>query len=283
MSDTATPTTAATESGYASVNGLKMYYEIHGAGEGVPLIVLHGAYQTGTGAGIAGMGDFVAPLSAGRRVIAPDLQSHGRTADVDRPIRYETLADDVAALLDHLGVVRADLFGYSMGGAAALQVAIRHPDRVGKLVVASTSSGTGSDAVYPEVFAGFEQITPEVFAGTPFLAEYERVAPTREAFPQLVARLKDLDAQEFAWPDEHIRAIAAPTMIVVGDADIVRPEHAVTLLRLRGGGVIGDMAGLPNARLAILPGTSHLGMAQRAAWLVPMIEEFLAAPVAEGA
>jgi pimeloyl-ACP methyl ester carboxylesterase len=278
MSDT----TTATTTGYAPVNGLAMYYESHGAGEGAPLVVLHGAYQTGTGAGIAGMGPFVAPLSEGRRVIAPDLQGHGRTANIDRPIRYETLADDVAALLDHIGVARADFFGYSMGGAVALQVAIRHPDRVGKLVMASTSSGTGSDAVYREVFAGIAQITPEVFAGSPFLEEYQRVAPAPGDFPRLVASLKDLDAQEFTWPDEQIRAIAAPTMIVVGDADIVRPEHAVALLRLRGGGVVGDLAGIPNARLAILPGTSHLGVAQRAGWLVPMIEEFLAAPLAGG-
>lgn len=282
MSETATPTTALAESGYAPVNGLEMYYEIHGAGTGVPLVVLHGAYMTGNAAGIAGMAAFVAPLGAGRRVIAPDLQGHGRTANIDRAIRYETLADDVAALLDHLGIARADLFGFSMGGAAALQVAIRHPERVGKLVVASASSGTGSDAVYPEVFAGIGQMTPEVFAGTPFLEEYERVAPAPDAFPGLVAALKDLDAQEFAWPDEQIRAIAAPTMIVVGDADIVRPEHAVALLRLRGGGVPGDLAGMPNARLAILPGTSHIGVAQRAAWLVPMIEDFLAAPISEG-
>jgi len=282
MSDTTNPTGAATGTGYAPVNGQRMYYEIHGEGEGGPRLVRHGAYMTGNAAGIAGMGDFVGPLGAGRQVIAPDLQGHGRTADIDRPIRYESLADDAAALLDHLGVARADLFGFSMGGAAALQVAIRHPDRVGKLVVASTSSSTGGEAVYPEVFAGIDQITPEVFADTPFFAEYERVAPDPAAFPELVAKLKDLDAQQFAWPAEQIRAIAAPTMIVVGDADIVRPEHAVALLRLRGGGVPGDLTRLPDARLAILPGTSHIGVAQRAAWLVPMIEEFLAAPLAAG-
>jgi pimeloyl-ACP methyl ester carboxylesterase len=280
MSDTTTPTTAATATGHAPVNGMQLYYEIHGAGDGVPLVVLHGAYQTGNAAGMAGMGDYIAPLSRGRRVIAPDFQGHGRTANIDRPVRYETLADDVAALLDHLGIARADLFGFSMGGAAAFQVAIRHPERVGKLVAASASISTGGDAVYPEVFAGIEQITPEVFHDTPFYAEYARVAPEPDAFPGLVATLKDLDAQEFAWPEEQIRAIAAPTMIVAGDADIVRPEHAVALLRLRGGGVIGDLAGLPNARLAILPATSHIGVALRAAWLVPMIEEFLAAPLA---
>lgn len=269
MSDTPTPTTAAIATGHAPTNGLAMYYEIHGEGEGVPLVMLHGAYMTGTGTGLAGMGDFIAPLRAGRRIIAPDLQGHGRTADIERPIRYETLADDVAALLRHLGVVRADLFGFSLGGGVALQLAIRHPHLVGKLVVASASSGTGADAIYPEVFAG-----------TAFLAEYERVAPAPEAFPALVAKLKDLDAQVFTWPDEQIRAIVAPTLVVVGDADIVRPAHAVALFQLRGGGVPGDLAGLPNARLAILPGTTHIGVVQRVAWLVPMIEEFLSAPPA---
>lgn len=283
MPATATPTTAAPRAGYAPANGLALYYEIHGDSDGVPLVVLHGAYMTGTAAGIAGMGDFVACLSKGRRTIAPDLQGHGRTADVDRPLRYETLADDVAALLGHLGIARADVFGYSLGGAAALQLAIRHPNLVGKLVVASASSGTGGDAVYREVFADIERMTPEVFAGTPFAEEYARVAPAPEAFPALVARLQDLDAQEFAWPDEQIRAIAAPTLVVVGDADIIRPEHAVALLRLRGGGVPGDLAGLPDARLAILPGTTHIGVVGRAAWLVPMIEDFLAAPPPEGA
>ncbi len=278
MSDTPTPTTAASATGHAPTNRLAMYYESHGEGEGVPLVVLHGAYMTGTGTGLAGMGDFIAPLRAGRRIIAPDLQGHGRTADIERPIRYETLADDVAALLRHLGVVRADLFGFSLGGGGALQLAIRHPHLVGKLVVASASSGTGADAIYPEVLAGIDHITPEVFAGTAFLAEYERVAPAPEAFPALVAKLKDLDAQVFTWPDEQIRAIVAPTLVVVGDADIVRPAHAVALFQLRGGGVPGDLAGLPNARLAILPGTTHIGVMQRVAWLVPMIEEFLSAP-----
>src|SRR5262249_18332346 len=159
----------------------KMYYEIHGAGAGVPLVVLHGAYMTGTGAGIAGMGAFVTPLARGRRIVAPDLQGHGRTANIDRPIRYETLADDVAALLAHLGVARADVVGFSMGGGVALRLAIQHPARVRKLVVASASSSTGGDAVYPEVFAGIAQTTPELMRDTPFYAEYRRVAPHPDA------------------------------------------------------------------------------------------------------
>ena len=215
-----------------------MYYNVHRYGDGVSLVVLHGAYMTGTTVGIAVMGGFVAPLAGGR-------------------------------------------FGYSTGGAAALRLAIQHPERVGKLVVASVASRTGSDSVYPEILAGIEQITPEMFHGTPFHDGYARVAPDPSAFSTLVEKLNDLDAQEFAWPDEDIRAIAAPTMVVVGDADIVRPEHATELLRLRGGGVPGDLAGMPNARLTILPGTSHIGVVQRADRLVPMISEFLDAPLPE--
>ncbi len=267
------PATAA-ETGYAPVNGLEMYYEIHG--DGRPLLLLHGAYGT------AGMwGGFVPALAETRRVIVPELQGHGHTADVDRPIRYEPMADDVAALIRHLGLERPDVFGYSMGGEVALQLAIRHPDLVGRLVVASASASAGSDAVYPEVLAGIAQITPEVFVGTPFFEEYQRTAPDPGAFPTLVEKLKDLDAQEFAWPDEDIRTITAPTMIVVGDSDIVRPEHAANLFRLRGGGVPGDLTGPPNARLAVLPGTTHVGVVmERAEWLAPMFREFLDTPLA---
>jgi pimeloyl-ACP methyl ester carboxylesterase len=259
---------------YAEVNGLRMYYEVHGTGQ--PLVVLHGAFMT-----IGAMGAFVPELAEARQVVAVESQGHGHTADVDRPFSYEQMADDVAALLRHLGIEQADVFGYSMGGGAALQLAIRHPALVRKLVVASASST--SDGVYPEVWSGIEQITPELFAGTPWKEEYDRVAPNPDAFPTLVEKMKQLDGQPFAWPPDEIRAISAPTMVVIGDSDGTTPEHAVELFRLRGGGVFGDLAGLPSARLAILPGTTHVGLIDRADWLVPMIAEFLDAPVPEGA
>ena len=259
---------------YAEVNGLNLYYEIHGTGD--PLVVLHGAFMT-----IGAMGAFVPELAETRQVVAVELQGHGHTADVDRPLSYEQMADDVAALMRHLGIERADVFGYSMGGGAALQLAMRHPELVRKLVVASASST--SDGVYPEVWSGIEQITPELFAGTPWKEEYDRVAPNPVAFPTLVEKMKQLDGQPFAWLPDEIRAISAPTMVVVGDSDGTTPEHAVELFRLRGGGVFGDLAGLPSARLAILPGTTHVGLIGRADWLVLMIAEFLDAPVAEGA
>jgi pimeloyl-ACP methyl ester carboxylesterase len=255
---------------YAEVNGVKMYYEIHGTG--LPLVVLHGAFMT-----IGAMGAIVAALAEARQVIAVELQGHGRTADIDRPLSYEQMSDDVAALLRHLGIERADVFGYSMGGGVALQLAMRHPELVQKLVVASASST--SDGVHPEVWEGIEQITPELFAGTPWKEEYDRIAPNPDAFPTLVEKIKQLDSQPFTWPPDEIRAIAAPTMVMIGDSDGTTPEHAVELFRMRGGGVFGDLAGLPSARLAILPGTTHVGLIHRADWLAPMIDEFLDAPV----
>ncbi|MCA1707146.1 MAG: alpha/beta hydrolase [Actinobacteria bacterium] len=257
---------------YAAVNGLDMYYEIHGTGE--PLILLHGAYMT-----IGAMGEVVPELAKTRQVIAVELQGHGHTADIDRPLSYEQMADDIAALLRHLGTQKADIFGYSMGGGVALQVAIRHPEVVRKLVVGSVYYN--NDGSYPELLEAIETITPEAFAGTPWREEYDRIAPNPEDFSTLVAKLKELDLTFVGWPPEDIQAIEAPTFVIVGDSDVVRPEHAVEMFRLLGGGVAGDLAGLPNSQLAVLPGTTHVGLMNRADWLISMIGEFLDAPEAE--
>ena len=263
---------------YAEVNGVDMYDEIHAPGE--TLVVLHGEYMT-----IDAWGEVVPELAKTRQVIALEVQGHGRTADVDRPLSYEQMADDVAALLRHLGIEQADIFGYSMGGAAALQVAIRHPEVVRKLVVASASYT--SDGAHPELLEMIPTLTPEAFSGTPIEEEYLRLAPNPEDFPTLVAKLKRLDMEHFAWPPEKIRGIAAPTLIIVGDSDAIRLEHAVAMFRLLGGGVMGDLAGLPKSRLAVLPGTTHFippgsGLLDRADWLLPMIEAFLDALAPEG-
>ena len=258
---------------YASVNGLEMYYEIHGTGE--PLVLLHGAYMT-----INAMGEVVPSLAKTRRIIAVELQGHGRTADIDRPLSYEQMADDTAALLRHIGIEEADIFGYSMGGGIALQVTIRHPEVVRKLVLASVYYN--NDGVYPEVLEAIETITPEAFAGTPWREEYARIAPNPEDFPTLVAKLKELDLTFVGWPSEDIQAIEAPALLIIGDSDVVRPEHAVEMFRLVGGGVAGDLAGLPSSRLAILPGTTHVGLVERPDLLVSMIGEFLDAPILEG-
>jgi pimeloyl-ACP methyl ester carboxylesterase len=261
--------------GYAPVNGLEMYYEIHGSGH--PLVLLHGAYMT-----TDMMGPLLSGLAETRQVIAVEQQGHGRTADVDRPITYEQMADDTAALLEHLEIARADVVGYSMGGATALQLAIRHPALVRKLVVASATFR--SDGMPAEALEMFPSNTPELFAGSPIEEAYLRLAPNPGDFPKLVQKITALDTTDFAWPDDDIRGIAAPTLIVLGDSDGVRLEHAVEMFRLRGGGVMGDLSGMPASQLAVLPGTSHFvppgsGLLDRAPWLLAMIPPFLDAPM----
>jgi pimeloyl-ACP methyl ester carboxylesterase len=188
------------------------------------------------------------------------------------------MADDTAALIRELGHESADVIGYSMGGGIAIQLAIRHPSLVRRLVVAS--AGYRYDAMPAEAIEMFPSITPEMFAGSPMEQAYLEIAPNPGDFPTLVEKLKTLDTTPFAWPDDDVRAIAAPTLIVVGDSDVVRLEHAVGFFQLRGGGVMGDLAGLPESQLAVLPGTSHFippgsGLLDRADWLLAMIPPFL--------
>ena len=268
----------ATKGDYASVNGLRMYYEVHGQGR--PLVLLHGAYMT-----VDAMGSILPGLAESRRVIVPEMQGHGRTADIDRPITYEGMADDVAALVGHLGIDEADAFGFSMGGGVALQLAIRHPDSVRRLVVASASYT--SDGTQPELHEMTPSITPEMFAGSPIEASYREVAPNPDEFPVLVQKLKALDMTPFDWGAENVRGTGAPTMIVVGDSDAVRLEHAVEMFRLLGGGAMGDLSGLPDSQLVVLPGTAHFippgsGILDRAGWLAPMIGRFLDGPEKAG-
>lgn len=255
---------------YASVNGLEMYYEIHGTGE--PLVVIHGAYMS-----IVTMGEIIPRLAETRQVIAVELQGHGRTADIDRPLSMEQMADDVAALMAEIGVEQADIFGYSLGGGVAMQIAMRHPEVVRKLVVASITYN--SEGLHPGMMDMLDTITPELFVGTPWEQDYMRIAPNPEDFPTLVEKLVELDRQIQDWSPELIQAITAPTLIIAGDSDIMRPEHVVDMFRLRGGGVNGDLAGLPNSQLAILPGTTHINVIYRVDWLNSMIGEFLGAPM----
>lgn len=265
--------TNAPRTGYAPVNGLQMYYEIHG--EGQPLVVLHGSFMT-----LELLRDLIAGFARSRQVIAVEFQAHGRTGDIDRPITYANLADDTAALLEHLGIGSADVYGYSLGGGVALEFAIRHPALVRKLVLVSSSYTR--EGMYPEVWAGIEQITPALFDGTPWRAAFDEVAPDPAAFGALVEKLKQMDRTAGDWPAEAVRGIAAPTLIVIGDSDGTRPEHAVEMFRLRGGGVFGDFAGLPAARLAVLPGTTHVGMLERTDWLLALVPPFLDAPLPQG-
>ena len=275
----ATPATPMTETtpqtGYAPVNGLQMYHEIHGSGE--PLVLLHGAFGA-----IDLWGPILTTLAETHQVIAVEFQGHGHTADIiDRPLGYEQLADDVAALMDHLGIEQADVVGYSMGGTTGLQLAIRHPDRVRKLV--AISANYSSDGYYPELLAGLQVMTPEIFAGTPNEDAYLRYAPNPEDFPVLVEKQKVLP-RDFAFPEEDIAAIEAPTLVVLGDSDVIRPEHAVELFRLLGGGVPGGLVSLPSSQLAILPGATHATIVlEPTDLLLAMIEAFLAAPMPDAA
>jgi pimeloyl-ACP methyl ester carboxylesterase len=258
---------------YASVNGLNMYYEIYGAGR--PLVLLHGALSAiGTS-----FGKVLPTLAETRQVIAVEQQAHGRTADIDRPLTIAQMAEDTAALLSHLGIEHADFFGYSMGSGIALQIAIKHPDLVRKLVLAAVTYN--KDGFHPGLLAGMENLQPEDLVGSPFHEEYVRTAPNPEDWPRLVAKVKRMNRQIPDLPAEAIQSIKAPTLLIIGDSDIVRPEHAVEMFRMLGGGVAGDVVGLPHSQLAVLPGTTHVTLVERADWLVSMSMAFLDAPMSE--
>src|SRR5918911_1381732 len=257
---------------YASVNGLEMYYEVHGVGQ--PLVLLHGALSAiGTS-----FGKVLPSLAETRQVIAIEQQAHGRTADIDRPLTIEQMADDTTALLRHLGIDNADIFGYSMGAGIALAIAIRYPDLVRKLVLAAVTYN--SDGLHPGMLAGMETLKPEDLAGSPWQEEYARTAPNPQDWATLVANVKHMDRQIPDWPPEAIESIKAPTLIIIGDSDVIRPEHAVEMFRLLGG-VAGDVAGLPRSQLAVLPGTTHVTLVDRADWLLSMMTAFLDAPMPE--
>jgi pimeloyl-ACP methyl ester carboxylesterase len=254
--------------GYADVNGLHMYYEVHG--EGQPLVLLHGAFS----AIGSSFGKMLPGLAAGgRQVIGLELQGHGRTADIDRPLSIPQLGDDTAAFITQRGQGPADVFGYSMGAAVALQVAIRHPEVVRKLVMMSvTTKGSG---IHPGLMDGLGQMKPEMMYGSQWHEEYTRIAPHPEDFNKLFAKKTEMDRGTQDVPDEAVQLIQAPVLFIIGDSDLVRPEHAVEVFRLLGGGVFGDMAGLPKSRLAVLPATSHVGASMRVDWVVSMVNEFL--------
>lgn len=259
---------------YIQVNGLNMYYEIHGKGQ--PLVLLHGAFSAiGTS-----FGRVLPLLAKTRQVIAFELQAHGRTADIDRTMTMEAMADDVAAALEQLEIERADILGYSLGGGVALHLAIRHPEAVRKLVLISTSYTL--DGIHPGLMDGLGEMKPEMMFGSPWHDEYMRIAPRPEDFNRLFEKKTQMDSQIKDIPAEAIQAIKAPTLLIVGDSDLIRPEHAVEMFRLLGGGVFGDTpAGLPNSQLAVLPGTSHVTIVERADWLASMTASFLDAPVKE--
>ena len=262
------------ESGYAPVNGLEMYYEIYGSGRGVPLVLLHGNLST-IG---SSFGKVLPQLAATRRVIAIEQQGHGHTADIDRPFSIGQWADDTTALLRHLKIEQADFFGYSSGGAVALEIALRNPALVRKLAWAGGTTDH-RDGLYPELLVGSEAMKPEDLDGSPFQQAYADVAPHPENWHRLVTKVAELDRAIDGWPPEAIASLQPPALLIIGDSDIVRPEHVVEMFRLLGGGVIGDLVGLPRSQLAVLPGTTHVTLVDHAEWLASMVLAFLDAPM----
>lgn len=255
---------------YALVNGVRLYYEFHGQGE--PLVLLHG----GLGA-IQMFGPVLPALAEKRQVIAVDLQGHGRTADVDRPLSIELMADDIAALIRHLGLKRVDLAGFSLGGGVALQTAVRHPEAVGRLVLVSTPLRRG--AFYPEILAQQAQVgeaAAEALKQTPMYQLYESIAPRPQDWPRLLAKIGEAMARDYDF-SKQVPGIKVPVLIVAGDADIFPPSHAVEAFALLGGGQRDgnwDGSGKPLSRLAILPGRTHYDIAD-APELAEVVSSFL--------
>ena len=245
--------TPTATSGLAPVNGIELGYQVFG--EGDPLILLHGGFGS-----VEMFGPNVEALAAGRQVIGVDLQSHGRSPLADRPMRFETLADDIAALIRHLGFEKADVMGFSFGGGVALRTAIQHPDVVDRLVLVSTPFKRSG--WYPEMEAAMVAMGPEVaepMKQTPMYETYTRVAPRVDDWPRMVTQLTDLLRIDYDWTAE-IPGLTMPVEIVAGDADGLPPRHAVEFFELLGGGrrdASWDRSGMTKHRLAILPGVTH--------------------------
>jgi pimeloyl-ACP methyl ester carboxylesterase len=244
---------------YAEVNGINLYFETHGTGQ--PLILLHG----GLGSGEM-FGPTLTELAQQHQVIAVDLQGHGRTADIDRPIDIRLMADDIAALIDHLRLDKPDVVGYSLGGGVALFTAVKYPDKVRRLVLASAHARR--DAIPPEMLAQQAQVNAaaaEFLKDTPMYELYQRVAPRPEDFPRLLDKVGESMAQDYDYT-EDVRSLQVPTLLVAADADMAPPSHYVEMFKLldgglRDGGWMGEGRPKGGHALAILPGLTHYNLA----------------------
>jgi pimeloyl-ACP methyl ester carboxylesterase len=275
---TETPTShSPVETGYAPVNDLRMYYELHGQG-GVPLLLLHGGLFDID----QQFGALLPTLSVGRRVVAADFQGHGRTNDLDRPLTGDGLTSDVVGLLAHLHLDQVDVWGFSVGGAVALHLAITRPDLVRKLIVSSVSFR--AEGMRGENTEAVAEMKVEMIAGTPMEAAYlaKSPHPDHEHLQGLLDKLAASDRGFREWSDDDIRGITAPTLMTVGDCDAVKLEHAVRFLQLRGGDVNGDFEGVPASQLAVLPGTTHFSGLSRPALVQEIVLGFLDAPPPTG-
>jgi len=253
--------------GYAPVNGLKMYYEIQGSGE--PVVLLHGAFMAITDDWRL----WIIELSKTRKVIAVEMQGHGRTADIKRDLSYENLADDVAGLLDYLKIERADIIGYSLGGGVAMLCAIRHPEKVRKVV--SISASYARDGWVKEANDFWPNFNWEMMKGTPAETEREKLNPVPGSFPDFFNHIKGAAMRPYDFGADKFKATKAPMFFIHGDADGVRLDHIAEMYRLKGGDLHGDMRPHPESRLAILPNTTHVTLMNRMATIVPLINDFL--------
>lgn len=255
------------------VNGMQMYYEVSGKGD--PLIVLHGAYMN-----IPAMGEIIPKLAEAHTVYALEFQGHGRTTDIDRPITYPNLASDVATFMNAVGIEKADVFGYSMGAAAALKLAIDYPDKVDQLVTASVAYDMSGSQ--PEFLAMIPTMTPEMFIGSPMEDAWKQFASNPDGFRPFVERMIALEHEPLEWADD-VRALKTPMLIIAGDADMMTLEHIISLFRLVGGGAPGDMGKpLGASRLAILPATSHTAVIDQVDLLMGFIEPFFQGETPKG-
>lgn len=266
-------TSAEPRTGYAPVNGLQMYYEVHGSG-GTPLLLLHGGLFNID----LQFGAVLPALAQTRQVIAADFQAHGRTGDIDRPLTSAHLASDVAGLLQHLEVPQVDVFGFSVGGAAALRLAIKQPELFRKAILSSVSFHP--DGLRPENADAVGALTVDMIAGTPMEQDYRAKSPNPDKLQDLLDKLGTFDQGFAGWSDADIQGMAAPTLITVGDCDMITLDHAVRFLRLRGGDVNGDFVGVPASQLAVFPGTTHFFGMARTELVLDVVITFLDAPAA---
>lgn len=269
MATTASAQAQEPTTGYAPVNGVEMYYEIHGNSSGRPLVLLHGSFMSIPG----NWTGWIDELAKTRRVIAVEMQGHGRTRDIDRDFGYDTLADDIAALLDHLEIPQADLLGYSMGGGVAMQVAIRHPAKVGRVV--SVSAVFRYDGWVQEVLDLYPHLTADMFTGSSIEADYKRLSPTPDEFPTFVRRVIAMDLKPYDFGADRLAATAAPFFFIHGDADGVRLDHIAEMFRLKGDEIMGDLRPRSESQLAVLPNTTHITLMEKAAVIIPMVNAFL--------
>ena len=256
-----------------NVHGMRMYYEVSGTGD--PLVVLHGAYMN-----IPTMGAIIPRLAKTHKVYAVEMQGHGRSTDIARPITYQNLADDIAAFMDSVRLPKADVLGYSMGAEVGLQLAIRHPAKVNKLVsVSGAYDLKGWQPVYTQMIP---TMTVEMITGMPFAKEYPKLAANSKGFPEFARKMIALEKEPMAW-EADVKKLKTPVLVIAGDADVMTLEHSVSLFSLLGGGVMGDMGKpLPASRLAILPATSHTAVITQVDLLHGFIEPFLTGKTPKG-